>query len=113
MSQAMQGCLEAAEVWFLRRMLSVSWMERMRNEAVLRKADAGRKLMIMITLRQIRFLGYVNGKETGEYLAMTGKIEGERARGRQRKPFMNSIIRRVEGSFGGRVFYSEVFCSTS
>ena len=33
-SKAMQERLEAAEVWFLRRMLSISWLDRMMNEAV-------------------------------------------------------------------------------
>ena len=32
--------------------------------------------MTMTTKRQLRCLGHVNRKETIEYLAMTGKIEG-------------------------------------
>ena len=53
--------------------------------------------MTMITTRQLRFLGHVNRKETLEYLAMTGKIEGKRARGRQRMTLMSNIIRRMGG----------------
>ena len=37
--------LEAAEIWFLRRMLSISWLDRMSNETVLRKADTRRELI--------------------------------------------------------------------
>ena len=94
-SKAMQERLEAAEIWFLRRMLSISWLDRLSNETVLRKADTRRELMKMITVRQMRFLGHVNRKEKIEYLAMTGKIVGKRARGRQGMTFMSSIIRRM------------------
>ena len=94
-SQAMQERLEAAEIWFLKRLLNISRMERMTNEAVLRKADTGRGLVKLITARQLRFLGHVNRKETIECLAMTGKIEGKRARGSQRMTFKSSIVRRM------------------
>ena len=47
----------------------------------------------------MRFLGHVNRKEEIEYLAMTGKIAGKRAIGRERMTFMNSIIRRMGGSW--------------
>ena len=93
--KAMQKRLEAAEIWFFRRMLGISWFDRLSNETVLRKADTRRELMKMITVRQMRFLGHVNRKEKIEYLAMTGKIAGIRARGRQRMTFMSSIIRRM------------------
>ena len=74
-SQAMQERLEAVEIWFLKRMLNISWMDRMTDEAILRKASTGRALMTMITTRQLRSLGHVNRKETIEYLAITGKIK--------------------------------------
>ena len=44
--------------------------------------------MKMISVRQMRFLGHVNENEKKEYLAMTGKIAGKRARGRQRMTFL-------------------------
>ena len=91
-SKAMQERLEAAEIWFLRRMLSISWLDQLSNETVLRKADTRRELMKMITVRQMRFLGQLNRKEKIEHLAMTGKIIGKQARGRQRMTFMSSII---------------------
>ena len=76
-------------------MLGISWLNRLSNETVLRKADTRGEVMKMITVRQLRFLGHFNRKEKIEYLAMTGKIAGIRARGRQRMKFMNSIIRRM------------------
>ena len=98
-SKAMQERLEAAEIGFLRRTLGISWLDRMSNETVLRKADTRRELIKMITVRQMRFLSHVNRKEELEYLALTGKIAGKRVRGRQKMIFMNSIIRRMGGSW--------------
>ena len=54
-SKAMQERLEAVEVWFLRRMLSISWLDRMTNDMVLRKAGTRRELIKMITMRQVKF----------------------------------------------------------
>ena len=96
-SQAMQERLEAAEIWFFKRMPNISWRDRMTNEAILRKANTRRTLMTIITTRQLSFLGHVNRKETIEYLAMTAKIEGKRARGRQRMTLMSNFIRRMGG----------------
>ena len=55
--------------------------------------------MKMITTRQLRFLSHVNRKETIEYLAMKGKIEGKRARRRQKRTLMSSIIGRMRGTW--------------
>jgi len=45
----------------------------------------------VITSRQIRFLGHVLRKNELEAIALTGKIEGKWARGRQRKMFLNWV----------------------
>ena len=71
----------------------------MTNEAILRKANTRRALITVITTRQLCFLGHVNRKETIEYLAMTGEVEGKRARGRQRMTLMSNIIRRMGGTW--------------
>ena len=55
--------------------------------AVLLKADTQRSLLKVITSRQIRFFGHVLRKNELEAIVLTGKIEGKRARGRQRKMF--------------------------
>ena len=72
----MQERLEAAEIWFLKRMLEISWTDLVTNEAILRKTHTGRALMKVITTRQLPFLGHVNRKETVEYLAMMGRSNG-------------------------------------
>ena len=50
-----------------------------------------RSLLKVITSRQIRFLGHVLRKNELEAIVLTGKIEGKRARGRQRKMFVDWV----------------------
>ena len=76
--------IEAMEMWFLRRMLRVSWTEKRTNLEILNTAGSTRKLISNIKRRQAEFLGHVMRKGKLEHLLTTGKIEGKRSRGRQR-----------------------------
>ncbi len=84
MRKADEQRLQAAEMWFWRRMLKISWTKRRTNEEVLQGVDVGRELMGTVRSRQIRFLGHVMRTEGLEHLSLTGKIEGKRPQGRPR-----------------------------
>ena len=84
--------LEAAEMWMLRRMLRIPWTARKTNEQVLQQAETERQLMKQIKKRQLNFLGHVTRKHKVEHLSLTGKIEGKRARGRQRQTYIDQVI---------------------
>ena len=71
--------LETTEMWFLRRMLRISYKDRMTNKEVLRRANVGRTLMKDIVKRQMEFFGHVIRKDELENLVVTGYIEGKRA----------------------------------
>ena len=89
--------LEAFEMWCWRRLLKISWMERISNEEVLRRMDCERELMVNVRVQQMRFLGHVMRREELENLSLTGRIPGSRARGRQREKYMDGIVRIVGG----------------
>ncbi|XP_037794114.1 uncharacterized protein LOC119589587 [Penaeus monodon] len=74
-SAQMERRLEAAEMWFLRRMFRVSWTDHVANEAVLRKAGREKSLLKCIRKRQMQFLGHIMRKDGLENLTITGKIE--------------------------------------
>ena len=84
MSEAMKKQLEVAEMWFLRRMMKMSWTKKMTNENVLRRAQTERQLMKQVVKRHCRFLGHVLRKRGTKYQVVTGKVERKRVRGRQR-----------------------------
>ena len=83
--------LEATEMLFLRRMLRISYKDRVTNEEVLHRANEDRTLMKDIVKRQIDFFGHVIKKEELENLVITGFIEGKRASGRQRETYLTYL----------------------
>ena len=83
--------LEAAEMWFIRRILRISWKEKKTNEAVLKEVNMERTLMKTIRKRQMQFLGHLYRQKGIEHLALTGKIEGKRSRGRPRTTYLQSL----------------------
>ena len=46
-------------------------------------------LLKVTVSRQIRFVGHIMRKKQLKAIALTGKIEGKRAKGKQRKTFMD------------------------
>ena len=90
-SKEMKKRLEAAEMWFIRRMMRVPWVERRTNEEVLRRAGVTRELMTVVKRRQLGYLGHVLRGDGMERDSLLGMIEGKRAPGRQRKKYMDGI----------------------
>ena len=88
--------LEATEMWFLRRMLRISYKDRVTNEEVLRRASIDRTLTKDIVKRQIEFFVHVISKEELESLVVTGFIEEKRARGRQRETYL-TYLQKMKG----------------
>ena len=82
--------LDATEMWFLRRLMRISWTDRKTNEEVLQLAETKRSLMTTIRKRQLKFVGHINRKNGLEKTVLCGKIEGKRSRGRQRTTYIKS-----------------------
>ena len=88
---AEQNRLMATEMWFLRRLLKVKWIDKMTNEEVLRRARTKRWIIQTIARRQVSFFGHAMRKEKIEQLVTTGKIIGKRSRGRQLRKVTDQI----------------------
>ena len=58
-SKQAQKKLEAVEMWFLRRMMKISWMAKKSNDTVLKEAHTSRALVNKIRTRQTTFFGHV------------------------------------------------------
>ena len=63
----------------------------MSNEEILRRMGNPVRLMDIIRKRQLRFLGHVVRQDGVEKIALTGKIEGRRERGRQRHKYLDQF----------------------
>ena len=55
--------LEAAEHWFIRRMLRILWTDKVSTCEVFRRADVRKGLMQDMIRRQMTFLGHVIRKD--------------------------------------------------
>lgn len=83
--------IAASEMWFYRRMLRISYKDRVTNDEVLKRIRQERQLLKVIEKRQISFMGHIIRKNELENLALSGKIEGSKARGGQRKTLMDNF----------------------
>ena len=72
LSSKMLNKLEATEMWFLRRMQRISYMEHDKSVEVFCRANTKRKLKSEMVNRQVKFFGHVMRKEEIENL-VTGK----------------------------------------
>ena len=88
--------LESCEMLFLRRMMKISWTDKVSNEEVLTRAGVQRKMIREMLIRQLKFMGHITRKEGLENLALTGKIVGRRSRGRRRILWMHSLQKLLE-----------------
>ena len=68
--------------------MRIPWKDKVRNEEGLKRTGTGRKLILEIRTKQMRFLGHLMRKDG---LALTGKIEGKRSRGRKQSPWMANL----------------------
>ena len=87
----MEKKINATEMWCYRRMLKVSWTKHVTNAEILRRVGNPDRLMDVIRSRQLKFLGHVLRSDGVEKLALTGKIEGRRDRGRQRNKYFDQF----------------------
>ena len=84
--------VSALELWFLRKMQSISWTAHVTNETFLKQTCQVRQLLNIIKNRQLQFFfGHIMRRENLEQTSITGRSNGKRARGRQRYNYLNQL----------------------
>ena len=85
LSKGMMKNLEAAEHWFLRRILRIPWTDKVSTCEVFRRAGVEKGLMQNMFRRQMIFLGHtVIRKDELGTVVLTGYVERTRDRGKLR-----------------------------
>ncbi|KAG1686094.1 Retrovirus-related Pol polyprotein from type-1 retrotransposable element R2 [Nymphon striatum] len=74
------------------------WLDRVSNIRVLERAKTTRELLNCIQKRQLTFLGHSIRRGKLECLALEGRLEGKRSRGRQRTKFLDIMANSFEAS---------------
>ena len=96
-SREMERRLDAVEMWCWRRMLRVSWTARRTNVDILETIGSRRELVAVLRRRQMAFLGHIMRANGLENLAITGRISGNRGRGRPRKKYLDRMKEVIGG----------------
>ena len=90
-SKEKENRLKASEVWFLWRMLRISYESKIRNEVVLERARITTSLDKEARKRQAVLFGHAKRGKELKNLARAGKIDGKRSRGRQIETMLDSM----------------------
>ena len=84
--------IDAFELWYWRRLLSVPWTARRSNQAILKEISPGCSLEGMILKLKLQYFGYLMWRaDSFEKILTLGKIEGRRRRGHQRMKWLDGI----------------------
>jgi len=87
--------VEAFEMWCYRRMMKISWEDRITNEKVLEHVNEKRSILKVIQRRRDKMIGHLLRHGGLALLILEGMAEGKKARGRPRYTYMQQICRDV------------------
>ena len=83
--------LEAAGMWYIRRIMRISRTENKSNEEVMEMAGYKRSLLKTIRKTQMQLFGHINRADGLEKQILSGKICDTKSRGRQRTKYTDSL----------------------
>ena len=93
LKKADENKIQAAEMWFYRRLLRIKWTDKRTNQSILDQLQTSYQLLKEINKRKLKYLGHAirNEKSTLMKTAFEGKVEGKGRRGRPYKSYMENI----------------------
>ena len=80
-------------MWVYRRIGRISWKAKKTNKYVLETLGMKRAILGEIKSRQIKYFGHIKRHDTLLKFLLEGKVEGQRARGRQMYKWEGNIKR--------------------
>ena len=98
MTKADRRRIDAFEMWCWRRVLRISWTERVTNKEVLARTSPHMSLEAMALKHKLSYFGHVMRAHGMERDLMLGKVTGKRRRGRQRTRWIAGVTSAMEGS---------------
>ena len=93
-NKAMQKRIDAFEYWCYRRMLKISYVDRVSNKEVLNKMHTELHFKKDMWKRKMEFAGHVLRGSSGDshLCILEGKVCGKRCRGRPRLTWINDVM---------------------
>ena len=87
--------IEAFEMWCYRRMMKISWVDKITNEEVLKRVNEKRKIWMTIQSRRCRMIGHILRHGGLMQVILEGMTEGKRSRGRPRLSYLKQIMKDI------------------
>ena len=85
--------IDAFELWYWRRLLSVPWTAKRSNQSILKEIGPGCSLEGLMLRLKLQYFGHLMGRtDFLEKTLMLGKIEGSRRRVQQRMRWLDDTI---------------------
>lgn len=93
LSEAMERKLQAFEMWIFRRILRISWIQRITNEEVLRRMGCEPEIMLTVKRRKLEYFGHImrNSKFRILQNIVQGKVDSRRGPGRRRISWLANL----------------------
>jgi len=93
-NKAMLKKVNAFEHWCYRRMLKISWKDKITNKEVLKRVNTNLNFLKSMKKRKLEYAGHVlrGSSGTTHLVLLEGKVYGERTRGRPRLTWTEDII---------------------
>ena len=97
-NKAMCKKINAFEMWCYRRMLKISWRDRVTNKAVLNRMQTKLHFMEDMMRRKLKYAGHVMRGLGGmtHLQILEGKIEGKKKVGRPRRIWIDDVLEWAE-----------------
>ena len=85
--------LEAFELWTYRRILRLSWKDKVTNDEVMRRMGKRKEILNTVKIRKLQYLGHVMRGEKYHLLQLViqGKLQGKRRPGRRRISWIDNL----------------------
>ena len=88
----MKTRVETFEVWAYRRILKISWTEKLINKEVLSRMEMKKRLFTIIQIRKLKYFGHINRHSLMiKKTLLNGRVNGKRRRGRPRTSCTSNI----------------------
>jgi len=92
MTQADKERLEAFEMWTWRRMLKISWVDKVSNAEVLQKVQENKSILDTVQYRKFRRIGHILRHDSLLRDIIEGRMKGKVTRGRKRLQILSDVI---------------------
>ena len=94
-NKAIEKRINAFEQWCYRRMLKISWKDRVTNVEVLNRIQTKMHFLKDMKRRKLEYAGHVLRRSSGKthLLLLEGKVEGKRPQARPRLTWTDDITR--------------------